>query len=256
MHRCIVRIVFAFLGGVVLLCGVTDVASAAKGLPFRQGEKMIYQARWGVIPAGEAVIEILPEESLNGTRAWHFAMTTTTNAGMDVFCRVRERKDSFMDLSLQRTLLYREKEEGNHSRDVVVNYDWATGTAIRYENGNRGDMISIPPGTIDPLGLFFFIRMNRLQPGQVLEFPVTDGKKTWDVKATVVCREPLTINGRAHDTILVIPDMRRLEDVFKQKDEQPDLKIWFSADERQVLVRIESRVVIGTFVFELMSATF
>jgi hypothetical protein len=54
----------------------------------------------------------------------------------------------------------------------------------------------------------------------------------------------------------VIPDMKRLEDVFKQKDEQPDLKIWFSNDERQVPVRIESKVIIGTFVFELVSTTF
>ena len=252
--RC-VKMALIVLYGAVLLCVVPE-SGAAKDLPFRQGEKMVYEARWGVIPAGGSVIEILPEDTVNGARAWHFAMTTTTNAGLDVFYKVRERKDSFMDLNLQRTLLYREKEEGNHPRDVVVNYDWATGTVTRYENGNRGDTISIPPGTIDPLGLFFYLRTNRLKPGQVLEFPVTDGKKYWNAKATVVRRETLTINGKTQDTLLVIPDMKRLEDVFKQKDEEPDLKIWFSADERQVPVRIESKVIIGTFVFELVSATF
>lgn len=252
----ILRIVSIFLCGIVMSSGCWESDAAAKDLPFKQGERMVYQAKWGIVAAGQSVIEILPDESVDGIRSWHFAMTTTTNAALDLFYKVREHKESFMDLSLQRTLLYKEKEEGNHPRDVVVTYDWPKASVTRYENGNRGDTISVPSGTIDPLGLFFYIRMNRLKPGQVLEFPVTDGKKYWNAKATVVRRESLTINGKTHDTLLVIPDMKRLEDVFKQKDEQPDLKIWFSADEKQVPVRIESKVIIGTFVFELVSATF
>jgi hypothetical protein len=228
----------------------------AKDLPFRQGEKMIYQARWGIISAGQSVIEILPDETVNDIKTWHFAMTTTTNAGMDLIYKVRERKDSYMDLNRMRTLQYKEKEEGNHPRDVVVTFDWAKATVTRYENGNVGDTISVPAGTIDPLGLFFFIRMNKLKVGEVLEFPVTDGKKYWDAKATVIRKEQLTINGKTYDTFVVMPDMKRLEDVFKKKDEQPDLMIWFSADDRQLPVKIESKVIIGTFVFELVSAAF
>jgi len=233
-----------------------DSDALAKDLPFRQGEKMVYQARWGFVSAGQSVIEILPDQIINDVGTWHFSMTTTTNAGMDLIYKVREHKESYMDLNRMRTVLYKEKEEGNHPRDVVVTYDWAKGTVTRTENGNVGDTISIPAGTIDPLGLFFFIRMNRLKLGDVLEFPVTDGKKHWDTKATVVRKEQLTINGKTYDTLLVMPDMKRIEDVFKKKDEQPDLMIWFSADERQVPVKIESKVIIGTFVFELVSTTF
>ncbi len=246
---------------VIVLCFLAAFSgratdALAKDLPFRQGEKMVYQAKWGIVSAGQSVIEILPDETVDNVRTWHFSMTTTTNAALDVFYKVRESKDSYMDLNRMRTILYKEKEEGNHPRDVVVTYDWAKRTVTRYEHGKAGDTISIPAGTIDPLGLFFFIRMNKLKLGEVLEFPVTDGKKYWDVKATVVRREQLTINGKTYDTLLVLPDMKRLEDVFKKKDEQPDLMIWFSADDRQVPVKIESKVIIGTFVFELVSATF
>ncbi len=119
MPRNSVRIALICLG-VGLLCILPESGAAAKGFPFRQGEKMIYQATWGIVPAGGSVIEVLPDETVNGVRAWHFAMTTTTNAGIDVFYKVRERKESFMDPTLQHTLLYKEKEEGNHPRDVVV----------------------------------------------------------------------------------------------------------------------------------------
>jgi hypothetical protein len=233
-----------------------EIEALAKDLPFRQGEKMVYQARWGIVSAGQSVIEILPDETINDVKTWHFAMTTTTNAGLDLIYKVREHKESYMDLTRMRTVLYKEKEEGNHPRDVVVTYDWAKGTVTRTENGKVGDTISIPAGTIDPLGLFFFIRMKKLKVGEVLEFPVTDGKKYWDTKATVIRKEQLTINGKTYDTFVVMPDMKRLEDVFKKKDEQPDLMVWFSADVRQVPVKIESKVIIGTFVFELVSSTF
>jgi hypothetical protein len=256
MSRRILRIVSIFLCGMAMSSGCWESDAAAKDLPFRQGERMVYQARWGIVSAGQSVIEILSDETVNDVRAFHFAMTTTTNAALDLFYKVRERKDSWMDLNRMRSVLYKEKEEGNHPRDVVVTFDWAKRTVTRYEHGKAGDMISIPPGTIDPLGLFFFIRMSKIKLGDVLEFPVTDGKKYWDVRATVVRQERLTIGGKTYDTLLVMPDMKRIEDVFKKKDEQPDLMIWFSADDRQVPVKIESKVIIGTFVFELVSATF
>jgi hypothetical protein len=256
MSVTILRVIMIILCGLAAFSGYPESASAAKDLPFTQGERMVYQARWGVIPAGESVIEVLPDEIVNNVRTYHFAMTTTTNAALDLFYRVRERKDSYMDLKPMRTLLYKEREEGKHPRDVVVTYDWGNKTATRYDYGKAGNPISLIRGTIDPLGLFFFIRMNKLKMGDVLEFPVTDGKKRWDVKATVVREERLTINSKVYDTFLVIPDMQRLEDVFKKKDEQPDLKVWFSADERQIPVKIESKVIIGSFIFELVSATF
>jgi hypothetical protein len=255
MRRCFAGFAVIVLCILAAFCG-RESDALAKDLPFRQGEKMVYQARWGIVSAGQSVIEILPDETVNDVKTWHFAMTTTTNAGLDLIYKVREHKESYMDLTRMRTVLYKEKEAGNHPRDVVVTYDWAKGTVTRYENGKIGDTISVPAGTIDPLGLFFFIRMKKLKVGEVLEFPVTDGKKYWDTKATVVRKEQLTINGRTYDTFVVMPDMKRLEDVFKKKDEQPDLMVWFSADDRQVPVKIESKVIIGTFVFELVSSTF
>ena len=82
-----------------------DNDALAKDLPFRQGEKMVYQARWGFVSAGQSVIEILPDETVNDVKTWHFAMTTTTNTGMDLIYKVREHKESYMDLNRMRTVL-------------------------------------------------------------------------------------------------------------------------------------------------------
>ena len=61
------------------------------------------------------------------------------------------------------------------------------------------------------------IRTHRLNPGAVIEIPITDGKKSIAVRATVAGRETLTIDGKVYDTYLVIPDMERLQGVVSQK---------------------------------------
>jgi hypothetical protein len=244
-----------FLCGLLVLAGYLDCSAATEALPFRQGEKMVYRAMWGAIPAGEAVIEVLPSVAVDGARTHHFAMTTTTNSQVDVFYKVRERQDSYTDISLTRTLQYRKKSTGNHPRDVVVTYDWKNRTATYASFGNAEKPVELLPGSFDPLALFFVIRTHRLRAGDVIEIPITDGKKCIAVKAAVAGRETLTIDGKDYDTFLVIPDMDRLLGVVGQKGE-PSMKIWFSADEEQVPVRIQSKVAVGSFVFELVSASF
>lgn len=243
----------AVLVALVALGGQGEAAS--KTLPFRQGERLVYRAVWGVIPAGEAVIEVLPDASMEGVRAHHFAMTTTTNSGVDLFYRIRERQDSFTDAAMTRTLQYRKKSTGNHPRDVIVTYDWKKRTATYASFGNAEKPVEILPGSFDPLAIFFVIRTHRLKPGDVYEIPVTDGKKCIAVKAAVTGREAVTIDGNVYDTHLVVPDMERLQGVVPRQDD-PSLKIWFSTDERQVPVKIQSKVAVGSFVFELISASF
>jgi hypothetical protein len=247
--------IMIFLCGLFVFAGYRDSNAAVKAMPFRQGERIVYRAMWGGIPAGEAVIEVLPSVAVDGARTHHFAMTMTTNSQVEMFYKLRERQDSFTDIPLTRTLQYRKKSTGNHPRDVVVTYDWKNRTATYASFGNAEKPVEILPGSFDPLALFFVIRTHPLNPGEVIEIPITDGKKCIAVRATVEGRETLTIDGKAYDTYLVIPDMERLQGVVSRKGE-PSLKIWFSADEEQVPVRIQSKVAVGSFVLELVSATF
>jgi len=251
MKRRLICTALAALFALLAIRGEAEAAS--KPLPFRQGERLVYRAMWGFIPAGEAVIEVLPDTSVDGARARHFAMTTATNSRVDLFYRIRERQDSFPDADMTRTLQYRKKSTGNHPRDVVVTYDWKNRTATYASFGNAERPVEILPGSFDPLAIFFVIRTHRLRPGDVHEIPVTDGKTCIAVRAAVAGRETVTIDGAVYDTHLVIPDMERLQGVVPRQGD-PSLKIWFTADERQVPVKIQSKVAVGSFVFELISA--
>jgi hypothetical protein len=49
--------------------------------------------------------------------------------------------------------------------------------------------------------------------------------------------------------------MSRMEGIVSGRG-TPLLKIWFTTDERHLPVKIETRIAVGSFVFELVSATF
>lgn len=213
---------------------------------------MTYEGKWGVIPAGEVTLEVLPKETVDGVEAYHFTMIMKTNAAVDLVYKIREREDSFVDVSLTHSILYKKREESKHPRDIIVNFDWDKREATRSNFGEKSPPIHILPGTFDPLAILFILRLHDFKENSVIEIPVTDGHMNIDVKATVIKRDTIEIQGKVYPVFEVIPDMEKLENVVK-KSENPQLKIWYTADEKKIPLRIRSQVGIVSFVFELIS---
>jgi hypothetical protein len=72
------------------------------------------------------------------------------------------------------------------------------------------------------------------------------------VKATIIKRDTVEIQGKMYPAFEVTPAMEKLENVVK-KSENPQLKIWYTADEKKIPLRIKSKVGIVSFVFDLVS---
>jgi hypothetical protein len=219
-------------------------------IPFYPGEKLTYEGKWGPIPAGEVTLEVLPKETINGIEAYHFSMITRTNAAVDLVYKIRERQDSFVDNDLTHSILFKKRTESKHPRDVVVTFDWEKREAAHSNFGEKSPPIKILPGSFDPLALLFILRLQDLRENSVIEIPVCDGQMNYRVKATVSGRDSIEIQGKTYPAFEVTPDMERLESIVK-KSENPELKIWYTADEKKIPLRIRSKVGIVSFVFEL-----
>ena len=237
---------FAGLGGVVGVC--------AQEYPFKPGERLTYVLRWGFIPAGQAVLEVQPMAEMGGQPARHFVMTARSNDFIDNFYKVRDRIDAYADAGMQHSLHFIKKQrEGNYKRDVVVYFDWVLNQA-QYENkGKKKDPISLMPGSFDPLSAFYFIRGMEMKSGSKISQPITDGKKNVIGEARVVRRETITVEGKSYDTFLVIPELKHVGGVFKES-ENAKIHIWVTADHRRIPVRLKSKVVVGSFVGDLVNA--
>jgi len=222
---------------------------------FRPGERLTFILKWTIIPAGEAVLEVLPKEHMAGIDAYHFVLTARSNAFVDAFYMVRDRIDAWADSGMRQSLLYRKKQhEGSTRRDITVSFDWEEMTVQYVNHGEAREPIPITVGTFDPLSIFYWSRSANLVAGGRIQRSVTDGKKHVMGVADVVRRETVTVPAGTFDTFLIEPDLAHVGGVFEKS---PDAKIqlWVSADYRRLPVKLKSKVVVGSFSGELVSLT-
>lgn len=236
-----------------LLSG-SSIEAGEKRIPFAPGEKLVFEVRWAFVPAAEGVLEILPMETIDGQKCYHFVMTSRTYEFVDLFYKVRDRIEGFADEGLTRSLLYRKTQDGRTKRRITVDFDWDKLQA-RYSNfDERAEPISILPGSFDPLSVFYALRPFPLKEGQEIKTAVTDGKKCIVAKAKVVKREKIKVKDSVYDTFLVEPDLEQLAGVF-EKFKSAKFQIWVTADGASIPVRVKSEIFVGSFVAELVSLT-
>jgi hypothetical protein len=238
----------------ILTLSITPCYAEAKRIPFSPGEKLHFEVRWAFIPAAEGVLEILPMETIDGVKCYHFSMTSRTYELVDLFYKVRDRVDAFADAGMTRSILYTKAQDGKRKRRISVDFDWEK-LQSRYSNfDQRAEPISILPGSFDPLSVFYAFRLFQLKEGEELKAPVADGRKCVLGRAKVIKREKIKVKETVYDTFLVEPDTDQFGGVF-EKSKNAKLQIWVTADGASIPVRVKSEVVVGSFVAELVSAT-
>lgn len=239
----------------LLLSCLGPVATGATAdLPFYPGEKLTFKFFWSVIPTGSGTLKVLPLETINGSRAYHFRMTSRTNAFADLFYKVRDRFDTWTDVGMNRTLLYRKKQrEGSTKRDVVVTFDWQKKEAAYFKSGRLRKKTPLPQGTFDPVSAFFWIRHRLLKTGETVTRPITDGKKVFIGRVHVQKRETIRVSGKAYDALLLVPELAHAGGVF-EKSPGAKIQVWVTADRRCLPLMIKSKVIVGSFRAELVPA--
>jgi hypothetical protein len=246
----VMRLVTACL---VFIALATHAQAIERAHPFSTGERLTFQVTWSFLPAGEGILEILPMERINGVQSYHFVMTTRTYPFIDLIYKVRDRIDAYTDAAMTHSILFKKRKEGKSKRNEVVNFDWGKQEAHYSNFGEKSDPIPIKPGSFDPLSVFYAFRLHPLRENMEIQVHVTDGKRCVTGKAKIIRRETVTVASGTYDTFLAEPELGHLRGVF-QKSKGAKLQIWVSADHRRIPVRIRSKVSVGSFVAELISA--
>ncbi|MFQ5485487.1 MAG: DUF3108 domain-containing protein, partial [Desulfobacterales bacterium] len=205
------------------------------------------------IPVGESVLQILDGTAKLGKPAFLFRVTARSYAIVDLIYKVRDRIESYTDRSMTHSLLYRKKQrEGSYRKDSLVKFDWILQKAHYYQKGRHKKTINLLPGTFDPLGVFYAFRLIALKSKHEVEAPVTDGKKLVFGKARVIRRETVKVVAGEFDTFLIEPDLKHIGGIFR-KSKDARLQVWVTADQRRLVVRAKSKVIVGHFTAELVS---
>jgi hypothetical protein len=247
-------VTFVMITAITMFSLSVNIEAGENDFPFYPGEKLTFQLKWAFIPAGEGVLEVLPMETIDGVKAYHFLLTAKSNSFIDNFYKVRDKIDAYTDIEMTHSILYKKKQqEGKTHRDVVVNFDWRNNKAAYSTLKETHPPIDILPGSFDPLSAFYFVRLFDFQKKSAIERPVTDGKKCIIGKAAVIQRETLKLASGTYDTYLIEPEIEHVGGVF-EKSKDAKIQVWVTADHRRIPVKLKSKVVVGSFVGELVSA--
>ncbi len=251
--RILFYVFFLFLTA-VLFDSTLSLHAGEKELPFHPGEKIKYSVRWGMVKAGKASFRVLGLTTINGEKAYNFILEMESNKYIDIFYKIRDRHESFTNLDFTRSLLYRKIQTGKDKRDGKVIFNWDRKEALYSKLGKDRAPIKIPANTFDPLSAFYKMRTLKFKPGQDLSFPVTNGKKYFIQKATVIKKETITISSETYHTYKLALAVNHFSGVFK-KSENPMVELWVTADKKKIPVRIKIKVSIGSIIFDLDSIT-
>ena len=227
--------------------------SGTPNAPFLPGENLEYSLKWGFLPVGFATMEVGPRKQ-GGEEPWEVRFSVRTNSFADNFYKVRTRITSWVDMNFTRSLKYQKsQQEGKTNKEIIVDFNYEKEKVIFSENNQLPRTLTLTQSVYDPLSIAFAFRFIPSNQQQKKTLPVCDGKKFLDIRLNVGEKVKIEVPYGTFWANEVVPDMKNLSGVFK-KSPRGVLKIWYSADQQRIPIKISSEVVVGSFTAQLVRA--
>ncbi len=209
----------------------------AKKLPFAVGEKLTFSIRYGVIKAGTATMEV-KDGGKDGTIL--ISSSARSNSFFDVFFKVRDQISAWVDPNTLLTVRFQKQlNEGKYHKQEWVDYLRDEGIA-RYKDGTE---VILHPDARDVLTSFYYLRTLRLPIGKQIPITYHSSKKNCPVNVDIHKVEWVKTPAGRFRCFVIEPYLQSVG-VFNQKGR---MRVWITADERRIPVKLESKVTFGAF---------
>lgn len=220
---------------------------------FQRGERLIFRAAYnsfltGNIYAGEASLEIKPtSHTVDGRDVMHIVGTAKTTGLFNLFFRVENRYDSYVDeSSVSPHRFTRNIREGRYRRNDDVIFDHEQKLAF----SNR-DTIPIPPYVQDIISAFYYARTFSMESVEVGDAFYVDFHLSDSVYVTRILfegYEQVRTRLGTFNTLKFKPQVQE-GTVF---DQPYPMTLWISDDKNKIPILVESGLVVGSVRLELV----
>jgi len=234
-----------------------DPTSAADSLEdwwFPVGERMEYSVTWGGARIGRSSLTVEAIDTIAGRPSYRAVLET---AGGPPFYRLEDRLTSWIQPEPFATVRFDQKlRQGGYRRDRRHQMDLEASTYTRYDlrddryvaHDEEAD-VDIPPGALDEVAYFYFVRLSELEVGKRYEYDLYFKEDGNPVVLEVLRRERIRVPAGTFNTIVVRPIIRT-SGMFSEGGEA---ELYVTDDERRIPVRVHTRMPIGTGNFYLTS---
>ncbi len=207
--------------------------------PFAVGERLVFSIDYGLVNAGEGVLEVAGMVDYDGHPCFRIESTASSNSFFSGIYRVRDKVISYIDAEgLFSRYFMKRLREGTYRKTVEMEFDHEAGKA-RYHNGKEYD---VPAGVHDVLSAFYYVRTLDLEVGQDVFLSAHSSRETYDMRVIVHSRETVETALGPFDCFVIQPVMVG-EGLFKHEG---DLMIYMSADEKRIPVLMKTKLPVGS----------
>lgn len=220
-----------------------------KNEAFKRGEKLTYRMHYGFINAGEVVMHVMEENKLIGGRSTlHIIGIGETNSSFDLFYKVRDRYESYIDeKAIIPWLFIRRVQEGGYKLSENLIFNNYKGTVDR-----DGQIFQVPENVQEMTSAFYYARtidFTNAKPGDIFEFPCFVDKEVWPLKIKYIGKETIKSDIGKIRCIKFCPVVQKGR-IFKKEE---DMTAWISDDKNRIPIRAQAQVLVGSIKMDLMA---
>jgi hypothetical protein len=256
-----------------------------KSLPFKAGEKLVYEVKFTRFPiaakVGEVTFEYVGEaEPPNGempaeplvkdfnlefqpqpTERYFRLRASAVSKGILIAIfgiDVNNRYETLVDRQdFSARLHFRQIQEGKKRQAQGSVFDPAA-ASVNYKFADLTKPDAAPKlktlprqeGMLDLLSAFFFVRLQKLKDGELLRFPVSDEGENYTFNIVVGKKEKLKTDCGKLNTIRIEPKLFGPGQLFSRKGE---MTMWLTADKTHVPVKLIAKTSGGTVSARLLN---
>lgn len=226
--------------------------------PFRVGEEVVHDVHYFKVSAGELRLKVEPFAMVNNRKSYTFSAEIRTSSLFSTFYSVEDRVETLVDYEdlVPRVFQLHVKESGQ-LREAKMLFDVDKNMAtfwekkVTKEDGEKEkkETWEILPFTQNVYSAIFYLRNFKWETGKEYSFRVANDSENLVFSGKALRRETLNTKIGPMKAIVVQPNIT-LKGKFKPIG---DNFIWLSDDDRKYILRIESKIKIGTLISEVVS---
>ncbi|ERJ58657.1 DUF3108 domain-containing protein [Sphingobacterium paucimobilis] len=231
--------------------------SFAQSLPylkeptFKEGEKLSYKLRYGIISAANGVLSVNKSQlQFSNKNTFHLNAFGQTSSGFSIFYTVKNKYDSYIDGNTYQPYLYTEDiHENNYTRKEYATFDHRNSTV----KGAKGTFKGKTSQIFDLLSAYYFSRnldLSSLKTGDSFKITYFLNDEIAELKVAYVGTEKIKTSLGTLDCIKLSPEIKPGR-IFK-KDSK--LYLWVTNDGNRIPVKAQVEILIGSVTMELTKA--
>ena len=227
---------------------VAPAQSAVAPVPFGPGERLDYRITYGILgKRGDATTEVVSVEDVRGNEAYHLRFRMKGGAlgfGMN------DLQESWLDVDeLYSHRFKQDLNQTTYERLRTLDFYPAERLWRRVEKVESGPLASELP--LDDVSFMYWARTLPLEVGRTYEFKRYFKESGNPVVIRVLRRETVRVPAGTFNTIVVQP-LIRTSGLFSDGGQA---EVYFTDDDRRMIVLLKTRLSIGTLQLQLEKFT-